>query len=95
MGSRSELPVSARTGREAPRARLALTGIRGGLAERELVGHRLAQGEPDALPGGAAIALLVAAALAVEQIVRLAALRRGPAASVLRFFVRPFVRKLL
>lgn len=44
---------------------------------------------------GAAIALIVAAALAVEQLVRLAALRRGPAASVLRFVVRPFVRKLL
>jgi hypothetical protein len=44
---------------------------------------------------GAVIAFVVAAALAAEQIVRLAALRRGPAASVLRFFVRPFVRKLL
>jgi hypothetical protein len=44
---------------------------------------------------GAAIALIVAAALAIEQIVRLAAFRRGPAASVLRFVVRPFVRKLL
>ena len=30
-----------------------------------------------------------------EQVIRLAAFRRGPAASVLRFFVRPFVRKLL
>ena len=44
---------------------------------------------------GAAMAMIVAAALAFEQIVRLAALQRGPAASVLRFFVRPFVRKLL
>lgn len=43
----------------------------------------------------AAIALIVAAALAVEQVVRLAAFQRGPAASVLRFFVRPFMRKLL
>ena len=48
--------MPARAGREAPRARLALAGIRGGLAERELVGHRLAQREPDALPGGAAVA---------------------------------------
>ena len=44
---------------------------------------------------GAAIATIVAAALAFEQIVRLAAFRRGPAASVLRFVVRPFMRKLL
>jgi hypothetical protein len=44
---------------------------------------------------GAAISLIVAAALAVEQVVRLASFSRGPAASVLRFFVRPFVRKLL
>ena len=44
---------------------------------------------------GAVVALLVAAALAAEQVIRLAAFRRGPAASVLRFFVRPFVRKLL
>ena len=44
---------------------------------------------------GVLIALVVAAALGAEQIVRLAAFRRGPAASVLRFVVRPFVRKLL
>ncbi len=44
---------------------------------------------------GAVISLLLASALAAEQIVRLAAFRRGPAASVLRFVVRPFVRKLL
>jgi len=44
---------------------------------------------------GTAIALIVAAVLAAEQIIRLAALRRGPAASVLRFLVRPLVRKLL
>lgn len=44
---------------------------------------------------GKVIALLVAAALAAEQIVRLMAFRKGPAASVLRFLVRPFVRKLL
>lgn len=41
------------------------------------------------------ISFLVAAALAAEQILRLAAFRRGPAASVLRFVVRPLVRKLL
>jgi hypothetical protein len=44
---------------------------------------------------GKVVTLLVAAALATEQIVRLIAFRRGPAASVLRFLVRPFVRKLL
>jgi hypothetical protein len=44
---------------------------------------------------GAAIALIVAGALAAEQLIRLAAFRRGPAASVLRFLVRPLVRKLL
>jgi hypothetical protein len=44
---------------------------------------------------GALIALIVAVALAAEQIVRLMAFRRGPAGSVLRFVVRPFVRKLL
>ena len=43
----------------------------------------------------AAVALIVAAALAFEQVVRLSAFQRGPAASVLRFVVRPFVRKLL
>ncbi|HEY6843799.1 MAG TPA: hypothetical protein VI391_06500 [Thermoanaerobaculia bacterium] len=44
---------------------------------------------------GAASALIVAGALGAEQIIRLAAFRRGPAASVLRFVVRPLVRKLL
>jgi hypothetical protein len=43
----------------------------------------------------AMIATLWAAALAVEQILRLMAFRRGPASSVLRWFVRPFMRKLL
>ena len=38
---------------------------------------------------------LVAGALAMEQIVRLVAFRRGPAGSVLRFLARPFVRRLL
>ena len=44
---------------------------------------------------GAVIALIIAAALAAEQIIRLIAFRSGPAGSVLRFVVRPFVRKLL
>lgn len=44
---------------------------------------------------GALIALVIAAALGAEQVVRLFAFRRGPAGSVLRFVVRPFVRKLL
>ena len=43
----------------------------------------------------AAVALILAALLAVEQVVRLAAFQRGPAASVLRFVARPLVRKLL
>src|SRR5438309_6728469 len=55
-GWRSELSVAAGSGREALGARLALAGIGGGLAERELVGHRGGQGEADALPGRAAIA---------------------------------------
>lgn len=38
---------------------------------------------------------LVAFAVAAEQIVRLIALRRGPAASVLGWVVRPLLRKLL
>ena len=41
-----------------------------------------------------AIAAVVAAALAVEQIVRILAFRRGPAASVLRFLARPFLTRL-
>ncbi len=43
----------------------------------------------------APLSLLAAGALGVEQIFRLIAFRRGPAGSVLRFAVRPFVRKLL
>ena len=41
------------------------------------------------------IALGAALFLAVEQVIRLAAFPRGPAGSVLRVLVRPFVRKLL
>jgi len=41
------------------------------------------------------IALAIAALIAVEQIARMIALRRGPAGSVFGFVVRPFVRKLL
>jgi hypothetical protein len=54
-----------------------------------------AMGIASSLASGAFIALIVAGVLAAEQIVRLMALRRGPAASVLRFVVRPLVRKLL
>jgi len=39
--------------------------------------------------------LLLASFLSIEQIIRLLALRSGPAASVFGWFVRPFVRKLL
>jgi len=44
---------------------------------------------------GVIVPMLVALALGIEQVVRLIALRRGPAGSVLRFVVRPFVRKLI
>jgi hypothetical protein len=44
---------------------------------------------------GNPIAFVAAGLLGAEQIMRLIAFRRGPAASVLRFVVRPFVRKLL
>jgi hypothetical protein len=44
---------------------------------------------------GGWISFMVASLLVAEQIVRLIAFRRGPAASVLRFLVYPFVRKLL
>ncbi|HVS31435.1 MAG TPA: hypothetical protein VMS98_08260 [Thermoanaerobaculia bacterium] len=43
----------------------------------------------------ALLSLLLAAALTLEQLVRLPALRRGPAGSFMAFLVRPFVRKLL
>ena len=41
------------------------------------------------------VSLAVAGVLAVEQAIRLVALRRGPAGSMLAVFVRPFARKLL
>lgn len=41
------------------------------------------------------VSLALASILAIEQIQRLAALRRGPAGSMLAFLVRPFARKLL
>jgi hypothetical protein len=41
------------------------------------------------------VSLVVAGALAAEQIYRLAVLRRGPVGSVFGILVRPFVRKLL
>lgn len=44
---------------------------------------------------GARISFLVAAGLAVEQLYRLAVLRRRPVGSVLGILARPFVRKLL
>src|SRR6185503_2447480 len=53
---RSELAVTAGSRREAPRARLALAGVVRGLAQGELVGHRRGQGQPRALPRGAAVA---------------------------------------
>jgi hypothetical protein len=41
------------------------------------------------------ISLAIAALIAIEQIARMIALRRGPAGSMFGFVVRPFVRKLL
>ncbi|HYC62308.1 MAG TPA: hypothetical protein VEK79_22340 [Thermoanaerobaculia bacterium] len=41
------------------------------------------------------LAMLIAAAVAVEQAVRLVALRRGPVASIFAPLVRPFARNLL
>lgn len=41
------------------------------------------------------ISMLVAAVVALEQVVRLRSFSRGPAGSVLGFLARPFVRKLL
>ena len=41
------------------------------------------------------VSLVVAGMLALEQIIRLNAFRRGPAGSVLAFFVRPFARKVI
>lgn len=52
-------------------------------------------GVASSIHAGAVVPLVVAAALGIEQIVRLIAFRRGPAGSVLRFVVRPLVRKLL
>ena len=43
----------------------------------------------------ALISMLVAGALAIEQVMRLAAFKRGPAGSFLSVFVRPFMRSLL
>ena len=43
----------------------------------------------------ALVSLLVAGALGVEQVIRIGALQRGPAGSVLAVVVRPFARKLL
>jgi hypothetical protein len=44
---------------------------------------------------GAVLSGLIATALAIEQVVRIVAFRRGPAPSVLGWLARPFVRKLL
>jgi hypothetical protein len=41
------------------------------------------------------IALGLAALIAIEQIARMIALRRGPAGSVFGLVLRPFMRKLL
>jgi len=54
-----------------------------------------ALGIASSLHRGALVAFLVAAGIAVEQVLRLAALRRGPAGSVFGVLVRPFVRRLL
>lgn len=43
----------------------------------------------------AVLSLVVAGGIAIEQLVRLAALSRGPAASILGFVVRPMMKRLL
>jgi hypothetical protein len=48
-----------------------------------------------ALRTNAVLMLLFASLLSIEQMVRLLALRNGPAASVFGWLVRPFLRKLL
>lgn len=52
-------------------------------------------GVVSAFMAGGFISMFAAAALGAEQVMRLAAFRSGPAGSVLRFAVRPFVRKLI
>jgi hypothetical protein len=49
----------------------------------------------DGRGASAFLSLIVAGGLALEQILRLFALQRGPAGSVLGVFVRPFMRKML
>lgn len=49
----------------------------------------------DSGSGSAFVSLLLAGALAIEQIARLAAFKRGPAGSFLAVVVRPFMRDLL
>ncbi len=64
-----------------------------GIAIGILVGA--AAGLASSLHRDAPVAVLVAAALAAEQVYRLAVMRRRPVGSVFGFLVRPFVRKLL
>jgi hypothetical protein len=53
-----------------------------------------AAGVYSSIRSGAVLSLLCAGALAVEQLLRLAAFRRGPAGSVLAILARPFTKKL-
>lgn len=54
-----------------------------------------AAGVYSSIRSGAVLSLLCAGTLAVEQLLRLAAFRRGPAGSVLGILARPFTKKLL
>jgi len=53
-----------------------------------------AAGAYTSIRSGAVISFICAALLAIEQLFRLAAFRRGPAGSVLGVLARPFVKKL-
>jgi len=64
-----------------------------GMATIILIGSLL--GIATSIRGGAIASLVTATILAVEQVVRLIALRNGPAPSVIGWIVRPFMRDLL
>ena len=58
-----------------------------------LVGSAI--GVASSYSSGARVSLIVALALAIEQVYRIVSFRRGPAGSILGVLVRPFVRKYL
>lgn len=54
-----------------------------------------AVGVASSYSSGARVSLVLATALAIEQVYRIVSFRRGPAGSILGVLVRPFVRKYL